>query len=68
MLLNSQKFEDLQDKIFQKMPVARKVKIASQLFLLGKKLESLRSQSYGKPKQGRAIDPRGFALSGGKDS
>lgn len=37
----------LQNKIYQKMSAARKIEIASQLFLLGKKLDNLKKQDYG---------------------
>lgn len=42
--MNSGAAENLQNKIYKKMPASQKVKIAGQLFLLGKKLDALKSQ------------------------
>lgn len=43
--MNPEIAEELQDEIFRKMPDRKKLKIASQLFLLGKKLNSLKKQN-----------------------
>jgi hypothetical protein len=36
--------EKIQNEIYRKMPAEKKIKIAGQLFLFGKKLASLRKQ------------------------
>ena len=36
--------EELQNEIYRKMPMEKKLKIAGQLFLFGKKLEALRKR------------------------
>jgi hypothetical protein len=38
-ILTPQKAEKLQNKIYQKMPIKKKLKITSQLILLAKKLK-----------------------------
>jgi len=38
-ILTPQRAEKIQNEIYRKMPAAKKIKIAGQLFLLGKKLE-----------------------------
>jgi len=42
--LTPKKAEKLQDEIFKKMSAAKKIKIASQLFLLGQKLNALKNE------------------------
>ena len=44
--------EKLQNKIYQKMPLGKKIKIASQLFLLAKKIKESKiiTKSKNKPK------------------
>lgn len=39
--------QDIQDEIFRKMSVQKKLKLAFELFEFGKKLEHLRYQTYG---------------------
>ena len=46
--------EKLQDKIFREMPPAKKLKIAGDFFLFGKKLDSLK---YENRKTRRAFAP-----------
>lgn|GEM_PF-7066237 len=62
-MLTPQSAQDLQDKIFQKMPAEKKIKIAGQLFLFGKKLESLRNQDNDKRQQKTISNSRRTALS-----
>ena len=43
-ILTPEKAQKLQDEIYQKMEATKKLKIAGQLFLLGKKLDGLKNQ------------------------
>ena len=43
-ILTPQRAEKIQNEIYRKMPAAKKIKIAGQLFLLGKKLEELKKK------------------------
>jgi len=61
-MLTPQAAQELQDEIFRRMPAEKKIKIAGQLFLFGKKLESLRNQNNDQPKQNRAINSGRIAL------
>jgi len=61
-MVTIQTAQDLQDEIFQKMSAEKKIKIAGQLFLFGKKLESLRNQNNEQAKQNRTISPGRPAL------
>ena len=38
--------EKIQNEIYRKMPAEKKLKIAAELFLLGKKLDGLKKQKY----------------------
>ncbi len=42
--MNSKEAEKIQNEIYRKMPADKKIKIASQLFFLGKKLDELKKQ------------------------
>ena len=43
-MLDSKAMDKLQNEIYRKMPAAKKLKIASQLFLLGQKLNALKNE------------------------
>ena len=43
-ILTPQKAEKIQNEIYRNMPAAKKIKIAGQLFLLGRKLDELKRQ------------------------
>jgi len=43
-ILTPQRAEKIQNESYRKMPAAKKIKIAGQLFLLGKKLEELKKK------------------------
>ncbi len=42
--MNPVEAEKLQNEIYRKMPASQKIKIAGELFLLGKKLDALKKQ------------------------
>lgn len=42
--MNPIEAEKLQNEIYRRMPASQKIKIAGELFLLGKKLEELKRQ------------------------
>lgn len=44
LILTPEKAEKVQDDIYRKMPADKKIKIAGELFLLGKKLTGLKKQ------------------------
>ena len=41
-LLTPKRAQEIQDKIFKRMPVEKKIRLVSQLFLLGEKLKRLK--------------------------
>ena len=47
--MNPKEAEKLQNEIYQKMPAAKKIEIAGQMFLLGKKLDELKKQKENGP-------------------
>lgn len=44
IILTPQEAEELQNEIYRRMPADKKIKIAGQLFLLGRKLDELKKQ------------------------
>lgn len=52
--------EKLQNEIYRKMPAEKKIKIAGQLFLFGKKLADLRKRKIYGPRKTSLQDSKNF--------
>lgn len=66
-MLTPRKAEELQDKIYQEMSAERKLEIAGQMFLLGKKLEKLRNQKPYEPNKRKNTYPGRPSLQNSQD-
>lgn len=60
MIMNPKIAEKLQNEIYRKMPASQKIKIAGQLFLLGKKLDELKKQKINDPRRTSLQNSKNF--------
>lgn len=66
-MLSPKEAEKVQNEIYRKMPAIKKIKIAGQLFLLGKKLDELKNPLFPHSTQQKIYDTGKTALQNCKD-